>query len=109
MIKKLAGKVTLITGATSGIGKATALLFADEGADLVLTGRRAELGKAVEAECRQRGVRCLFVEADHTQVEDCQRVVKSALAEFGRIDILFNNAGIVTKRLYEKWSSKIGE
>ena len=94
---KLKNKTAVITGATSGIGKATALLFADEGADLVLTGRRIGLGKTVEAECRQRGVRCVFVEADHTKLEDCQRVVDVALKEFNRIDILFNNAGIVTE------------
>ena len=94
---RLKNKVAIITGATSGIGKATALLFADEGADLVLTGRRLSLGKAVEAECRQKGVRCVFVETDHTKTEECQRVVDVALKEFNRIDILFNNAGIVTK------------
>lgn len=94
---KLKDKVAIITGATSGIGKATALLFADQGADLVLTGRRLSLGKAVETECRQKGVRCVFVEADHTKEEDCQKVVDIALKEFDRIDILFNNAGIVTK------------
>jgi NAD(P)-dependent dehydrogenase (short-subunit alcohol dehydrogenase family) len=94
---KLKNKIAIITGATSGIGKATALLFADQGADLVLTGRRPSLGKAVEAECRQKGIRCVFVEADHTKEEDCQRVVDVALKEFNRIDILFNNAGIVTK------------
>ncbi|MCK7481764.1 MAG: SDR family oxidoreductase [Candidatus Moduliflexus flocculans] len=93
---KLTGKVAIITGATSGIGKATAFLFADEGADLVITGRRAELGKAVEAEIRQKGVRCVFVEADHSQADDCSSVVERTLAEFGRVDILFNNAGIVT-------------
>lgn len=94
---KLKNKTTIITGGTSGIGKATALLFAEEGANLIVTGRRSELGKAVEAECRQRGVRCVFVEADHTKLENCQRVVDVALREFNRIDILFNNAGIVTK------------
>jgi NAD(P)-dependent dehydrogenase (short-subunit alcohol dehydrogenase family) len=94
---KLKNKTAIITGATSGIGKATALLFADQGADLVLTGRRSSHGKAVEAECRQKGVRCVFVEADHTKEEDCQRVVDVALKEFKHIDILFNNAGIVTK------------
>jgi len=94
---KLKNKTAIITGATSGIGKATALLFADEGADLVLTGRRSGLGKTVEDECRQRGVRCVFVETDHTKLEECQRVVDVALQEFGQIDILFNNAGIVTK------------
>jgi NAD(P)-dependent dehydrogenase (short-subunit alcohol dehydrogenase family) len=94
---KLKGKTAIITGGTSGIGKATALLFAEEGADLIITGRRMELGKTVEAECRRGGVRCVFVEADHTILEDCQRVVDTALKEFGQIDILFNNAGIVTK------------
>lgn len=96
-MKTLANKTAIITGATSGIGKATALLFADQGADLVLTGRRLSLGRAVEAECRQKGVRCVFVETDHTKESDCQRVVDVAIKEFNRIDILFNNAGIVTK------------
>lgn len=104
---KLNKKVAIITGATSGIGKATALLFADEGADLVITGRRVGLGKAVEAECRQRGVRCVFVEADHSKEEDCLRVVKTALMEFNHIDILFNNAGIVTKGTAETTSEEV--
>ncbi len=94
---KLKNKTAIITGGTSGIGKATALLFAKEGANLIVTGRRLELGKSVEAECRQKGGNCVFVEADHTKLEDCQRVVDVALKEFGQIDILFNNAGIVTK------------
>ena len=51
---KLKNKTAIITGATSGIGKATALLFSEEGANLIVTGRRAEKGKAVEAECRQK-------------------------------------------------------
>ena len=93
---RLKNKIAIITGATSGIGKATALRFADEGADLVLTGRRVSLGRDVETECRSKGVRAVFVEADHSKSEDCQRVVDVALKEFNRIDILFNNAGIVT-------------
>ena len=93
---RLKGKVAIITGATSGIGKATALLFAEHGADLVITGRRAELGKALETEIRQKGVRCVFVQADHSQADDCSRVVERTLAEYSRVDILFNNAGIVT-------------
>lgn len=104
---KLTGKVAIITGATSGIGKATALLFADEGADLVITGRRAELGKAVEAEIRRKGVRCVFVQADHSQADDCSRVVERTLAEYGRVDILFNNAGIVTKGTAETTSEEV--
>ena len=93
---KLTGKVAIITGATSGIGKATANLFAEEGADLVITGRRAKLGQRVEEEIRQKGGRCVFVQADHSQADDCSRVIERTLAEYGRVDILFNNAGIVT-------------
>jgi len=104
---KLSGKVAIITGGTSGIGKATALLFAEEGADVVITGRRVELGKAVERAIRQKGVRGVFVEADHSKMEDCQRVVDVALKEFNRIDILFNNAGIVTSGTAEMTSDEV--
>jgi NAD(P)-dependent dehydrogenase (short-subunit alcohol dehydrogenase family) len=93
---RLIRKVAIITGATSGIGRATALLFAAEGAALVITGRRAKLGEALAEQLDSARVRCLFVEADHTRMQDCQRVVDMALKELGRIDILFNNAGIVT-------------
>lgn len=92
---------------TSGIGKATALLFADEGADMVISGRRAELGERVANEIRQRGVRSVFVQTDHTRPEDCSRVVERTLAEFGRIDILFNNAGIVTSGAAETTSEQV--
>ena len=104
---KLTGKVTIITGATSGIGKATALLFAEEGADVVISGRRAELGKRVEEELRQTGARGLFMQADHTRADDCSRVVEQTLAEFGRVDILFNNAGIVTRGTAETTSDEV--
>ena len=106
-MKKLSGKVAIITGATSGIGKATALLFAKEGADLVITGRRAELGKAVETEISQMGVRCVFVRADHSQADDCSSVLDQSLASFGRVDILFNNAGIVTSGTAETTSEEV--
>src|SRR5512138_1978902 len=107
MSGKLSGKVAIITGATSGIGKATALLFAEEGADVVITGRRAELGGRVENEIRQKGVRCVFVQADHAHAEDCSRVVERTLAEFGRVDILFNNAGIVTSGTAETTTDEV--
>src|SRR5215207_7778700 len=95
MTKKLASQVAIITGATSGIGKATALLFAEEGAGLVITGRRAELGQRVEKEIRERGARCVFIEADHSQAGDCSRVIERTLAECVRVEIRFHNAGIV--------------
>jgi len=106
MTGKLTGRVAIITGATSGIGKATALLFAREGADLVITGRRAELGQRVAEECRLKGVRSAFVQADHTRPEDCERVVAETLRLFGKIDILFNNAGIVLNGTAETTSEE---
>ena len=104
---KLSGKVAIITGGTSGIGKATALLFAEEGARVVITGRRAELGQRVVEEISQRGAGGVFVQADHSQAEDCSRVVEQTLSEFGRVDILFNNAGIVTSGTAETTSDAV--
>ncbi|MEO8355332.1 MAG: glucose 1-dehydrogenase [Chloroflexota bacterium] len=106
---RLSNKVAIVTGATSGIGRATALLFAEEGADVVITGRRADLGQRVVNGIRQRGVRGIFVQADHSQAGDCSRVVKRTLSEFGRVDILFNNAGIVTGGTAETTSDEIWE
>jgi len=93
---RLSGRVAVITGGTSGIGRATARLFAEEAAAVVITGRRAGLGEGVVEEIRQSGGRGLFVQADHREGGDCSRVVERTLSEFGRVDILFNNAGIVT-------------
>ena len=104
---KLSGKVAIVTGATSGIGKATALVFAEEGAGIVITGRRAELGQRVLDEIQQRGARGIFVQADHSQADDCSRVIERTLAEFGRVDILFNNAGIVTRGTAETTEEEI--
>jgi meso-butanediol dehydrogenase / (S,S)-butanediol dehydrogenase / diacetyl reductase len=104
---KLSNKVAMITGATSGIGKATAGLFAEEGADLVITGRRMELGERVVEQIRQMGRRALFVQADHRRAGDCSHVVERTLAEFGRVDILFNNAGIVTSGTAETTTEEV--
>jgi NAD(P)-dependent dehydrogenase (short-subunit alcohol dehydrogenase family) len=106
---KLTNKVAIITGATSGIGKATALLFAEEGANVVITGRRAELGERVLSGIHERGARGAFIQADHSQADDCSRVVEQTLAEFGRVDILFNNAGIVTSGTAETTTDEVWE
>ena len=87
---RLANKTALITGGTSGIGRATVDLFAAEGARVVFTGRRAQLGAQV---ARETGAQ--FVLADHSSLPECERSVAAALAILGSIDILFNNAGIV--------------
>lgn len=94
---RLANRVALITGATSGIGKATALLFAREGADVAFTGRRADLGEKTVAEIRSLGRQALFIQADHTKVDDCIRSVELTINKLGKLNTLFNNAGIVLK------------
>jgi len=93
---KLDHRVAIVTGATSGIGKATAKLFAQEGAKVVITGRRRDRGEQVVTDIRASGGECQFIQADHTDPEACSRVIEQTLADYGRIDILFNNAGIVT-------------
>ncbi len=104
---RLAGRIALITGGTSGIGQATALLFAREGATVVITGRRAELGQAVVAQIEAAGGQAAFIAADHTQAEACQRVIDTVVAHFGRLDILFNNAGIVTTGTAESTTEEL--
>ncbi len=93
---KLENKVVIITGATSGIGAAAAKLFASEGAKVVITGRRQERGREVASAIQTGGGACQFIQADHTDPGACSRVVERTLSDYGRIDILFNNAGIVT-------------
>lgn len=96
-MNRLTGKVAIVTGASSGIGKATALLFAQEGANVVLTARRLDKLEEAAAACRACGVEALAVQADVTHLEDCVRVTEQTVKTFGRIDILVNNAGIADK------------
>ncbi|TWT15835.1 SDR family NAD(P)-dependent oxidoreductase [Reyranella sp. CPCC 100927] len=87
----LDGKVAIITGATSGIGRRTAEIFVAQGAKVVVTGRRAELGKALEAELGSD--QCLFLRGDMAEEADVKAMIDACLAKWGRIDCLFNNAG----------------
>ena len=91
---KLDGKVTLITGAGSGIGRATALLFAEEGAKVVVADYAAEGGEETVRLIAEAGGQAIFVHVDVTSEEDVRRMVATAVDSYGRIDILHNNAGI---------------
>ncbi|WP_413727085.1 SDR family NAD(P)-dependent oxidoreductase [Sodalis sp. RH19] len=90
----LQGKVALVTGGTSGIGRASAILFAREGARVVLTGRQEDAGRAVVAEIVKAGGSALFIAADLTRTETIAAVIEQAAAHYGRLDCAFNNAGV---------------
>jgi len=90
-------KVVLVTGGTSGIGKATALAFADAGAKVVLTGRREKEGTEVVAEIKKRGGTASFFKADFGEDSDVRAAVDLVVAAYGRLDIAFNNAGVEAK------------
>jgi NAD(P)-dependent dehydrogenase (short-subunit alcohol dehydrogenase family) len=91
---KLTGKVALVTGGTSGIGKTTAIEFARAGAKVVLTGRREKEGAQVVDEIRKLGGDAAFVRADVAKDADVKAMVDFTVGKYGRLDIAFNNAGV---------------
>ncbi|WP_194819119.1 SDR family NAD(P)-dependent oxidoreductase [Nocardia sp. XZ_19_385] len=95
MSTRFANKVVLITGASSGVGKAVALRVAAEGAAVALGARGKDAGEQVAAEIRAAGGRALFVPTDVTVEADAARLTQATLTEFGRLDSAFNNAGAV--------------
>ncbi|MBY0456610.1 MAG: glucose 1-dehydrogenase [Gemmataceae bacterium] len=91
---RFTGKVVLVTGGTSGIGRATAGAFAREGAKVVVSGRREKEGLAVVEEIAKAGGTAHFVPADVAKEADVKRLVDATVAKFGRLDVAFNNAGV---------------
>jgi NAD(P)-dependent dehydrogenase (short-subunit alcohol dehydrogenase family) len=91
---QLDGKVAIITGAASGMGRASAILFAHEGAHVVLADLNGPGGEAAAKEASEAGQRCVFQRTDVSAEADIAALVARALAEFGRLDVMFNNAGI---------------
>jgi NADP-dependent 3-hydroxy acid dehydrogenase YdfG len=94
MVSKLEGKVAIITGASSGIGEATAIALAAEGAKVVIAARRVERLEAVAKQIIDHGGQALSIVSDITDEAQAKNVIQKAYAEFGHIDILVNNAGI---------------
>ena len=109
---RLKGKVALITGGTSGIGSATAMRFAREGAAVAITGRNAERGDQVVRDIVANDGEALFIQADVRFADQCRKAVDQTLERFGKIDVLFNNAGVfhpktVPECTEEEWDDTI--
>jgi NAD(P)-dependent dehydrogenase (short-subunit alcohol dehydrogenase family) len=104
--------VALVTGGTSGIGEATAMLFAKEGANVAITGRNEKRGHAVTERILEDGGKAVFIRTDVRRAAECQRAVDSTISAFGKLDILFNNAGVfyphtVLECSEEEWDLQI--
>lgn len=91
---KLQGKVAIITGGASGIGAASARVFVEEGAKVVLVDLNEELGKALEQELKDQNAEVIFVKTNITSEEEVTQLFKQTVETFGKVDIVFNNAGI---------------
>jgi NAD(P)-dependent dehydrogenase (short-subunit alcohol dehydrogenase family) len=100
----LKNKVALVTGGTSGIGRATAIAFAKAGAKVVFSGRREAEGETTAALIRDTGAECLFVRSDVSSEADVRSLVQKTIATYGKLDCAFNNAGIESpiKPLHEQ-------
>jgi len=104
-MKKLNGKVALITGGTTGIGYATALLFLQNGAKVAVTGRVKQTGEDAIGKLKHQGFKeCLFIQGDVSKPSDAERMVRETIRRYGRLDVLFNNAGVWVSGDAEKTS-----
>jgi len=106
MDKEFADKILLITGATSGIGRASALRFAEAGASIAAIGRSQDALAKIVKEIEELGARALAIQADLSLEEEAARVVAKTVAEFGRIDVLVNAAGHISSGTIEDTPSK---
>jgi NAD(P)-dependent dehydrogenase (short-subunit alcohol dehydrogenase family) len=113
MTAELQGKVALVTGGTSGIGRDTAILFAKAGAKLMVAGRREVEGKETVELIRATGSDGVFVKADVSKANEVDALVQRTVEQFGRLDVAFNNAGIegrwvpITEQSEEDWDQTI--
>jgi 3-oxoacyl-[acyl-carrier protein] reductase len=93
-MKRLAGKIAIVTGSSSGIGKAIALRFAEEGAKVVVAARRKNLCERTVAQIQERGGKAVAIPTDVTDEAQVERLIGETVARYGRLDILVNNAGV---------------
>src|SRR5215213_2343722 len=102
--RQFTGKVAFVTGATSGIGQACAMAFANEGANVVCVGRRTEALKDIEQKIRELSAEPLAIKADLSSEQEAQRAVEESVRVFGGIDILVNSAGHISNGTIENTS-----
>lgn len=101
---KLKDKVAIVTGGTSGIGAASALLFAEEGAKVVVVGRNEERGNNIVNQIKENKGEAIFVKADMLNPADMDALLKATIDTYGKLDILFNNAGIAISNSLEEFT-----
>ena len=102
MSNNIEGKIVVITGASSGLGEATARMLSAHGATVVLGARRVDRIEALAAELTAAGGRALALQTDVTRAAEVQRLVDAAVEKFGRIDVIVNNAGLMPQSLLER-------
>jgi NAD(P)-dependent dehydrogenase (short-subunit alcohol dehydrogenase family) len=103
--RRFAGKVVLITGATSGIGRAAAIQFAAEGGKVAFCGRREGLGRQLEEQIRAAGEEALYIRADVRAEKDVREFVERVVTHYGRLDVAFNNAGITLEKPLHEYTA----
>lgn len=94
------GKVVIVTGGAHGIGRATAIEFAKEGASVIIADVNEEAGRIVESELNEMSTGGLLVVADVARINECSRVIEETVQAFGGVDVLFNNVGIQSPDSY---------
>ncbi len=108
-MKKLEGKVAIVTGSTSGIGAASVKLFAENGASVIITGRSEDRGVELESEVNSAGGIAKFIKCDMSNEDEIKALIEKTVSIFGRINILFNNAGVflpsmeIERMPFEDW------
>lgn len=103
---RLSNKVVIITGSTSGIGRESAILFAKEGAKVIINGRNEERGKKVEKEIIDNGGTAKFFRADVSRSKEAKELIDFTVNHFGKIDILYNNAAVYVEGLLHEFEEK---
>jgi 3-oxoacyl-[acyl-carrier protein] reductase len=106
-MKRLEGKITVVTGSSSGIGKAIALRFGEEGATVVVAARRVDLCQKTVAQIKQGGGNAHAQQTDITQEEQVDALIQETIGRYGRLDILVNNAGVVEGGRLADTSTKV--